>query len=260
MFALLKWYFDLVTDTGTAMVLYATRLQWGRLRAGYASVLYSAPGGLLKEEATMRGVKRPRLLREGLTWQSEPLGVVGTWTRPTPSKPIRRTLIRGSTGHIRWTCYLPSARARVRYGDRELAGTGYVESLRLTIPPWKLPFNTLRWGRYASDRHSLVWIDWAGTRCQRWCWLDGLEQPGARLTETGVEGLSDGSELRLEGSRDIRDRRVLATLTDIAPGLSRRLAGRLARMHEHKVLDRSALVRVGEPRDRGWTLHEVVTW
>ena len=259
MFLLRKWYLDLITSDGTVLILYAARLRWRTLRLGYASVLHAAPAEPRWEEATIRRVEEPRLQGNVLRWQSDMLQVRGLWRRDTP--PIRRTLARGRDGVIQWTCHMPRARASVTCRDAALDGVGYVESLRLTILPWKLPFRTLRWGRHASDRHSLVWIDWggAGRDHRRWVWFDGHEEYDTALTESGLSGLAGGGELHLEGSRDVRDRRVLATLTDVVPALAR-LVGPLAGMHEHKQVDRSSIVRAGQPLDHGWTLHEVVTW
>ena len=36
MFLLTKWYLDLVTPEGTALIAYAARLRWGRFRMARA--------------------------------------------------------------------------------------------------------------------------------------------------------------------------------------------------------------------------------
>jgi hypothetical protein len=105
-----------------------------------------------------------------------------------------------------------------------------------------------------------VWIDWTGEDEQRWVWLDGLEQPGAGLTDSGLSGLAGGGALEVSDSRDVLDRGVIGSLSRVLPMLGRPLVGPLADMHEHKILSRSAIVRAGQSVDRGWSLHEVVTW
>lgn len=152
------------------------------------------------------------------------------------------------------------ARATVRIGDITYDGLGYAESLSLTIPPWKLPFDELRWGRHASSRHFVVWIDWRGAEPRRWVWLDGEEQQDAVVTDAGVSGLGGGATLCVQGGRDVANRDVLVTLTDLLPGLTRRLTGRLGEMHEHKRVDRSSVISAGVRPDDGWTVHEVVKW
>ena len=257
-FLLAKWYLDVVTDEGALAVVYAARLRWGRLRAAYASVLIDAPGVPPLEEATVRGVERPRLAGDELSWASAWLAVRGTWRRL--ARPIRQNLIRTPAGSLQWACHMPLARATVRCGDRVLSGLGYAEGLRLSIAPWRLPFDTVHWGHHASDRRSLVWIAWDGRERRQWIWLDGHEQPAAAITDDGIHGLAGGEAHHVEAGRVVRDRRVLSTVTDALPRLAARLAGPLARMRETKRLGRSAVDGAGGPADRGWTLHEVVRW
>jgi hypothetical protein len=257
-FELTKWYLDIVTDEGDALIAYAARLNIEGLRVSYASTLFSRPAERDIEKATIRGVTCPVLNSGECAWQSRPLDVEGTWHRESPA--IERTLIETPDGSIRWTCHMPRARATFRHRQRALHGRGYVECLTMTVAPWKLPFRTLRWGRHTSDQHSLVWIDWDRGDAGRWIWLDGVEQPGARLADTGVTGLSGGGELHLRDSRDVRDRRVLAGISGVIRALRPHATSPLAGMHEHKQLSSSAITGTGHAMDRGEALHEVVTW
>ena len=257
MFSLQKWYLDVVTRRGDVVILYAARLRWGALRVGYGSALEDRVDGTHRDVSTRR-VDAPTRTEGGVGWQNGALEVAGRWCLDVP--PFGRTLASTPGGVIRWTCHVPRARASVRVGDVTYHGLGYIEHLRLTIPPWQLPFDALRWGRHISDRHSLVWIDWRGPQRQSWVWLDGGEQHEAIVTDGGVSGLADGAELCLQGGRDVVKRDVLAAFTGLLPGLARRLAGRLTGLHEHKRIEPSAIVRAGERQDAGWTLREVVTW
>ena len=257
-FLLSKWYLDVVTDAGAVAILYAARLRFGRLHAAYASVLVADPGAPLAEDAAVRGVEPPRLSGGALSWGHERLGVRGTWRRAAP--PIRQNLLRTASGALQWACHMPLAHATVRCGDRVLTGFGYAESLRLSLPPWRLPFDTVRWGHHASGRRSLVWIACDGRERRQWVWLDGQPQPEAAVMDDGVRNLAHGEAHRLEAGRVIRDQRVLGAVTKALPSLGRRVAGPLARMHEIKRLGRSVIGRPGEPSDPGWTLHEVVRW
>lgn len=257
MFRLHKWYLDVITGHGTVLILYAARVHWGRFRISYAALLHTTPEALRRDEATIRGVEPPRGRRDIVMWRNGPLRIDGRWQRDAP--PIQRTLVSGPDGAIRWTCHMPRARAIVQVGDEEIRGLGYVESLRLTTPPSKLPFNTLRWGRHVSPHHSLVWIDWEGGANRRWVWFDGVEQPAAMLADTVLSGLAGGAELRLSRGRGVRDRHVLGSLTHFSPALTNRIAGGIAGMHERKQVSRSAIVQDGRALDDGWALHEVVT-
>ena len=257
MFSLQKWYLDVVTRRGDVVILYAARLRWGALGVRYASALEDRADGAHREGST-RCLDAPTRIEGGVSWQNSALDVEGRWFADTCS--LSRTLVSQPDGIIRWTCHVPRGRASVRVGDVTYDGLGYVERLHLTIPPWRLPFTTLRWGRHISDRHSLVWIDWRGTRRRSWVWLDGCEQREPIVTDAGVSGLAEGAELCVQGGRDVVNRDVLSTFTGLLPALTRRLAGRLAGMHELKRVEPGAIIRAGERQDMGWTLREVVTW
>jgi hypothetical protein len=193
-----------------------------------------------------------------LTWRSDPLRLTGSWQRE--SVPIEATLLETAGGAIRWSCWMPRGRARVEWGGATHEGRGYVEALRLTVPPSRLPFRTLRWGRHVGDRHAAVWIAWEGASTQQWCWLDGALHPGAGLTASGVD-LGDGVAVRFRESRSLIERTPTAGLASLLPQLARRLVGEIGGMREHRLLSRSTLVSAaGDADDSGWTIHEEVTW
>ena len=238
LFRLIKWYLDVVTPDGDAVIAYAARLRWGALSLPWASAWRSRPGYPLEERTTTRGVQAPGGGPVRLGWRNATLDVAGEWRRlspPPPSPPIRRTLHEDRHGTIRWSCRMPRARATFRWGAETLRGLGYAERLELTIPPWRLPFRSLRWGRYISRAHAAVWIAWDGApgpgtiQPRSWVWLDGAECPHARMDPTAVSDLGDGQSLRLLETRELRNRSVLSAVRAI-PGLAR-LSGRLGAMH-----------------------------
>jgi hypothetical protein len=238
-------------------VLYAARLGWNGFRVGYAARILVEQGEV-HESSTLRNVVLPVLAGAELSWANPCLGVAGRWRRDAP--PIERTLAQGPEGSIAWHCHMPRAHAQLTLDDRSLEGLGYVEYLRLTIPPWRLPFTRLRWGRHTSSAHSVVWIEWDGGAGSRWVWLDGVEQPHAALADHRVTGLAGGTELSFGPDTTVRDRRLLSTLAERLPALTRRLGGPLAVMHERKWLAPSTVTAPGTLPDAGWTLHEEVTW
>ena len=258
MFTLDKWYLDLVTDDGTALIGYAAELRWHAFDLHYAALLESQPGATPHEHATIRKVKPPELAGDHLTWVCEPLRVSGEWLRLAP--PVGETLLDSPAGTIEWSCLLPRARASLEVGGRRHEGLGYVERLHLTIAPWEFPFRALRWGRHLSGAHALVWIEWDGEVSRRWAWLDGRFQPSARVAPGGVTGLEKGMELRWDADRDVRRRSVVEALREMAPALVRGMTGRIGTMDEHKQLSRSALTANGRMLDSGWVIHEEVTW
>jgi hypothetical protein len=258
MFELVKWYLDLVTDCGSVLVGYSVHCRLGPAGFRYASLLHAAPDAPAIERTTLPGARAPVLEGDTLRWHVPRLRFDGAWQRLGP--PLAQTLLDEERGRIEWHCHLPRARATARFGDEIIAGMGYAEELRVTCPPWQLPFRTLRWGRYHSPERGLVWIEWKGELERRWIWFDGRAEPGATLGEQGISGLSDRRALQCEDPRALRDRQVLETLTRILPSAMQEQIGPLGGMRERKWVARSVLTQDGVAVDRGWTVHEEVRW
>jgi hypothetical protein len=254
-----KWYLDLVTDDGTALVAYVVDVGWHGVAMRLASRLIVDAAGRRDEHSTRQETAWPALAAGRLSWASEALGLHGEWLALAP--PVARTLVSSPAGVIDWTCDMPRARATVIAAGSRYEGLGYAEHLHLTLPPWALPFSTLRWGRHVSDRHAVVWIERDGADCRRDIWIDGAPSPEARVVADGVCALPGDRALRWQPGRDLVRRSVGDALARVAPTLAQTLSGRLATMREHKQLSRSSLVDAsGRALDAGWAIHEVVTW
>ena len=254
-----KWYLDLVTHDGSVLVAYAVDLRWLGLAMRLTSRLIVGPDGRRDERSTGLDTSWPALDGGRLSWTSETLGLDGTWLALDP--PIARTLVASPAGVIDWTCDMPRARATATTGTACYEGFGYAEHLHLTLPPWALPFTTLRWGRHVSGRHGIVWIERDGVDCLRDIWVDGEPAPLARVVADGVVGLPGDRSLHWQPGRDVVRRSVSEAMARVAPPLAHALGGRLATMREHKQLSRSSLVdSSGRSLDAGWAVHEEVTW
>ena len=155
---------------------------------------------------------------------------------------------------------MPRSRAQIDLGGACYVGFGYVEQLTLTLPPWRLPFNILRWGRYASASRSIIWIAWRGAEERRFIWHNGLPQPAAVLGERSIRGLTSGAELQIGEPRDVCARPALARLVDHLPKPARPFARPVAAMFEHKMVAPSRVLVAGGQVDSGWSLFEEVQW
>jgi len=256
MFLLTKWYLDCVDDSGRAVVLYWASLQWGRLRLHYGGVLASNLPGASGTRYTLRPGGGPVPGEDQLAWRCDRLDVAGTWTRREP--PVVRTLLERPDGIIRWRCFSPRADADVRVGNVSVRGCGYAEWLTMTLPPWRVPFRRLRWGRFHGAEHSLVWIDLQGRFSRTWVFADAIERPDAEVHAEAVTLPAEGATLRLDRTVTLRSGRLLRTglrpLRLLVP-----LVPRWRNARESKWLTRAALAG---PRGRieGWAVHEEVTW
>lgn len=253
---LLKYYLDLVTGDGTALIGYAARLRISGLELGYSALLACPPDAPPVEHTALGRSSLPAHSPNTLTWDAPALGFRGRWEVTGP--PLRQALLQERHGAIHWNCLAPRATVTASCDGRPLTGAGYAECLRLTLPPWRLPFRELHWGRYASRDHSLVWIAWQGRSPRQWLWLDGRSAAGQRQRDGW--SLAGDVALRFLDRRDLRSRPVLGTLPTALTRLLPTDAHRLVTMHEHKELSRAALMQHGRAIDEGWAIHEMVTW
>jgi hypothetical protein len=255
-FELSKWYLDAVGDDGEVFVGYRAALRWRRLRASYSAALTGGADGSRTAASVTSGAE-PVLRMGSLAWAAPAIGIEGTWTEDAPA--LLRTLYDSPDGSVVWACLFPRARAGVRIGSREVRGFGYAERLEMTLPPWKLPLDTLRWGRFLSPDRWVVWIDWqAPERSRTWVFVDGIE---AREAEVSDEEISfEGGRIRLpsEGRLSLRAGRVSDLLRELPLSLLVRLFRRARAMHETKWRTRGVLECGGAPAVEGWAIHEVV--
>lgn len=258
-FFLEKWYLDVVDDDGDTCIAYAARLSFGALGVDYSSVLVCDAAGDVRARTSLKRLEAPRVEDGAITWAAarRALGFAGTW-RPRDA-PIVETLLDDEDGRVTWACLAPRADVEVTIDARRVAGLGYAEHLTLTIPPWRLPIRSLRWGRALADRDALVWIDWRGDGHTRSiAWRPG----GARIEAFAV----DDAGVRAGDGRTIvsfRDARVLrrgaigsTALSVLGGDLLARFPGRAAMLEEQKWRARADF----DGGDSGWAIHELVQW
>ena len=256
-FLLSKWYLDCVSEGGSAFIGYATSLRWGGLSLNYSSVLRHRSDESADMDTTLQEFSAPKVAGSSIKWSSPRLKVVGTWE--ANARPFKRTLLDSADGRIEWNCLHPRARAEVLIGEgQKLAGLGYVEHLTMTIPPWRLPFDELRWGRFLSDEDALVWINWRGAHSLNLSFHNGLCVENARLTDHEFE--ADEIGLNLLENTVLREGPLVETALSMIPGVRGLFPFRILRTRECKWLSRGVLKRGDAEKSVGWAIHEVVRW
>lgn len=261
-FHLTKWYLDCVADDGSTVIGYFARLSWRSLSLEYAAALVAPAGTEPRQVHALRSPPAPVLDGSQCLWQCMPLQLEGRWV--ADSAPIQADLLTTSDGGIRWSVHQPRAICRVHLaGMGEITGLGYVESLELTIPPWRLPFNTLYWGRFLSRDHALVWLQWEerpGKHGRRFAVLDGAATEEVAVTEDSVLLPGAAAGLDFNTPRLLRHGPIAATVLGGIPRLVNVLPERFRLAHESKRLSHAELhLPAGDPV-RGWSISEVVTW
>lgn len=247
-FRMHKWYLDCVTASGEAAIVYSAQLHWGVLRLGYSAVILAELGHEPDQRQTWR-TDPPRPDGQELRWASSRLGAEGCWKQLDPGPEVQ--LHDG----IRWRCHQPGGPARLRLGSgRVLTGLGYAEELTLELPPWRLPFDELRWGRFIADAGApaMAWIQWRKGLERGWCFQGRQTLDLDECTDDRVR--FPQGRIVLHPGRPLREgfllRELLGAGAELCPGP-------LRMAHESKRLSRGTL-EDGTGFWEGWVIHERV--
>lgn len=256
MFSLSKWYCDCVSDEGVAFIGYWARMRWGLLTIPYAATLYKPAGGATRERYSTRGCATPSVEEDELRWDCSRLGVRAAWSARAPA--IHRVLIETAEGSIEWRCHFPQAQARVDLAEPgRLSGLGYAEQLDLTMKPWRLPFEELRWGRLLTPEDAVIWIEWLGREPRQWVFHNGCELRGATIDETRVQLPNDHGVVELRDAVVLREGRLASTALGTIPTANLWLPDGIKNAYETKWLARGTFT-TRTRSSSGWAIHEVV--
>jgi hypothetical protein len=138
-----------------------------------------------------------------------------------------------------------------------LSGLGYAERLTLSIAPWRLPIEALRWGRWiaAEGGRSLVWIDWRGTHPLTAVFVDGVRQGAATVDDDRVAAAD--VILVLRDRRTLHQRALRDVIGAVGP-LARMFPASWLDVEDCKWMSVGTLHGAGGSPETGWAIHEHV--
>ncbi len=258
-FELSKWYADCATEQGGAVIVYRAELRWRGPVIHYASLLESHDGLPARSRFSLR--KRPApAVRDGrIEWKSPAWSAEACWREPGPG--IREVLFDSEAGSVEWDCLAPRAAAEVRIGaEPPYRGWGYVERLRMTLPPWRLPIRELRWGRFVNSTDALVWIDWRGPYNRQVVYYNGSPAAAGAIGDREIALQNGEAVLTLDKGTVLRDGALGSTALSVFPNARRLFPASILGVRERKWLSRAVLRRPGREDSFGMAIHEVVEW
>lgn len=246
-----KFYLDVITPSGAGAIVYAAGLRGIDLTL--ASVLtWDGPGRPVQRHS-LRG-RLPTVSASFAGWRCPALQAEGSWS--PRAKPIGQTLWSTDGREVEWRAFAPAADAVLRIGERVFAGFGYAEQLRIAGAPWRLPIDTLRWGRFVSSTDSVVWIQWEHAATRSWLWHNGREGRATEVTDARV--IWPGHQLELPPGRTLRSGRLGATVFARWPAARRLLPAGIMAMQEAKACTEGTLTAADGRCSRGGVIHERV--
>lgn len=249
-----KYYVDVVGPDGRGCIGYAARLDGLGLHATAAATLCWDHPPAIRQQRTLRGTV-PVWDEHGLAWRCPALDASGVWSG-RDAATAEQVLWREPAGTLRWRTLAPHARVQFTVAGETITGLGYAECLHLDFTPWHLPIDALRWGRFISDQHSVVWIEWTHATPRRWLWHNG--QPVAAFTLHRDAVVWAAHRLELQPPRTLRCGRLADTVLARWPAVRRLLPRQIQAFDETKWCAPASLLNADGARDDGWVIHEYV--
>lgn len=260
-FHLNKWFLDFIGNNGETMIFYASKLSWKGIAVHYGSWIHYDPDSGIKERSHFRNVIFPEKKDNLITWRDDEFKVSGSWE--SAAKPLQARLFESDHGHLDWNCFQPASRVQLKIKDRIIEGEGYVEQLILTAPPWHIPMNDLRWGRFRSLHDVMVWIELRKENKRQWVWLNGekitncsIEDDHISSPENFLLKLDCGAVLE-SGNKIYR---MMNKLLHYLPGFNKLMPTKFLMAYNHKWLSKGEFQKKGSPVTQGKAIHEWVNF
>lgn len=197
-----------------------------------------------------------------ITWSDRQFDVSGCWKSLTT--PVNARLFDSGEGFIDWKCHQPASGVTLKFNERTIEGTGYAEQLILTMPPWKIPIDELRWGRFGSIDYQMVWIELREEEKLQWLWLNGEKIENCIIEDDHIFIAGKDLMLNLDRSVVLESEKkifsVVERLTRFMPGFNKIMPLKFLMAQEDKWLSKGKLLKRDEVITRGTSIHELVSF
>ena len=256
-FRLEKQYFDCIDDRGNCFIIYRVELHLFFIKIHYSELNFCDSYNITTGKSSLRKTVNPES-GELLNYINTPLDLRGSWKRIDGSLPSY--LFRDSENReLIWNCHHPKALTDIAHNGRTFRGYGYGETLFLTIKPWNLPIEELRWGRFLSDEYTIIWINWKGTHPLNKLYCNGKEYNDALFENDRINFDAGNYFLIFTETAVIRKGKLSSLFTEI-PWMKIFINNRILNISENKFKSKSILSHNSEIKASGWSLYEIVRW
>lgn len=260
MFTLKKHYFDCIDPQGRVLIAYAAALSvWG-VKVPYASVIWQDETMHTQERA---GLKAAQLGADGRSFHQAALAIQGEWQPLAAAyKAVDLLATAGFAAEgkqVNWHCHTPHAQADYVWQGKTYHGLGYAETLTLTLEPWRLPLDTLYWGRFLSSSYSLVWLEWRGAYPMRLLYINGRVYRDFVLDKDALCLPQVGIRLVFTQPMVLKDEPLLA-LAERFTVLNKWFSQDFLNTREMKWKSEAVLSLPDGRQETGWALYEKVIW
>ena len=261
-FHLSKWFLDFIGESGESMIFYSAKLKWHGWSVSYTSWLrYNGVTGVILK-SRFHHVQVPKVNYNTITWEDTKFGVSGTWE--SMEKMIQTRIFQSKDGSLDWKCFQPASKVQLRIADKVLEGRGYAEQLILTIPPWRIPMDELRWGRFGSDKNNMVWIELREKVKQQWLWLNGEKIAHCIIEDDHISLPDHDAALYLDRGVVLESEKKITSLvqkmTRYMPGINKIIPVNFMMADEFKWLSKCEFQGDDNIFSHGMSIHERVNF
>ena len=252
MFNLKKYYFDGIDKQGNALILYYAELKLFGFKIPYSSFILSL-------DETTEEISKLRKSIIGLnnsSFSNSNLKISGNWD--TQSHSISEVLWQENNSKINWNCIVPKAEFEVEINNQMFSGLGYSEILEMNFVPWKMPISTLKWGRFLSENHTIIWIEWIGKQPLKKVFWNGKLIEDVDIRDNEIHFKNQNTKLLFENPISIKDEKLLQ-IADSYPFLKIFFKNKFLNSREMKFKSQSTLINP-ENSENGFSLYETVLW
>jgi hypothetical protein len=256
-FRLRKLYLDCIDEQGNCFIVYMAEIKTFLSSLVYSGLIFSDESGQTKQKHSFRSIPSPPLQNK-ISINNEHLKIKGSWENI--HDPISATLFSDSSNNdLIWNCHHPKANVEILYENRIYKGLGYGETINLTIKPWELPINELMWGRFLSDKYSVIWIHWSGSFNVNKIYCNGKEYNDLIIDLEKFHFNNGSFTLIFDNIQVIRDGKISDSVP-VSPLLKIISKRRMLATVETKYKSKSTLAIDSETVASGWSLYETVLW
>jgi len=260
-FILSKWFLDCINEEGEAVIIYSAELCWNNIVVPYNSMLICHRDGTTSFKSRFTRKTKPLLSENMVSLTDNVFGIEGKWNKDHTA--LKTRIYDSEDGSLDWNCLQPRSDVFINILNRgTYNGLGYVEKLDLSIEPWKLNMNQLRWGRFNSSTDSVVWIELLSNNNKQWLWHNGYFISGAEISDKSVYIPETEMKISFTNTRVIETEKkifnVVRSLISYFPGIKKSIPWSFLNAIETKLLSFGELKQNGKIRSKGWAIHEYV--
>jgi hypothetical protein len=256
-FKLEKHYLDCIDNEGNCFIVYHAELHILFICISYSALLFSDHDNLTVEKTSLR---KPGKLSAGelLKFSHPGLKINGRWQGTGTSLP--HLLLRDDSNHeLVWNCHHPKTVTEIVYDNHTFQGFGYADTILISFRPGNLPIDELKWGRFHSEKSSVIWIRISGGFPVNKIYLNGTEYSDASFEKDRI-AFNNGDYLLMLSENSVIREGKLADIFSEMPWLKIFFDKKILNTHEVKYKSKAILSFKNKISEYGWSVYETVTW